>query len=127
MAGKLQIKPGTQLAVLSAPAELVALLAAELPGIDVGEGVGRDTDSVLLCVRTHDEVDRLLGGAIASVTGGGLLWVAYPKASSGVKTDLNRDRLWEAVLPSGWRPVRQVALSEAWSAIRLRPADMVGK
>jgi hypothetical protein len=27
----------------------------------------------------------------------------------------------------GWRPVRQVALDEVWSAMRLRPADEVGR
>jgi hypothetical protein len=50
-----------------------------------------------------------------------LLWVAYPKGSSGVKTDVNRDRLWQALEPTGWRPVRQVALDETWSAMRFRP------
>ena len=62
-----------------------------------------------------------------SVRPGGPLWIAYPKGTSGVKTDVNRDRLWEALRPTGWRPIRQVALDEVWSAMRFRPADEVGR
>jgi hypothetical protein len=53
--------------------------------------------------------------------------IAYPKGTSGVKTDLNRDRLAKAVAPTGWRAVRLVALDEIWSAMRFRPAERVGK
>jgi hypothetical protein len=55
----------------------------------------------------------------------GLLWVAYPKGGAKIKTDVNRDRLWDALTGTGWRPVRQVALDDVWSAMRFRPADRV--
>jgi hypothetical protein len=73
------------------------------------------------------DIERLYGEATRLVQPDGLLWLAYPKMSSGIKTDINRDRLWDAVKPSGWRPVRQVALDDTWSALRFRPADMLGK
>lgn len=52
-----------------------------------------------------------------------MLWLAYAKGSSKVKTDVNRDKLWAAVLPLGWQPVRQIALDEVWSALRFKPSD----
>lgn len=58
---------------------------------------------------------------------GGLVWLAYPKGGSGIETDVNRDILWEALKPTEWRPVRQVALDDVWSAMRFRPATDVGK
>jgi hypothetical protein len=127
LAVKLQIKPGQRLAVLNAPAGRLALLAGELPGIAVTEGVAGRVDSVLLFVHSLGETARLLGSAIEAVPPGRPLWIAYPKGSSGVRTDVNRDRLWEAVQPTGWRPARQVALDEVWSAMRFRPADRVVK
>ena len=50
-----------------------------------------------------------------------LTWVAYPKAGQ-LGTDLNRDVLAELVKAHGVQPVRQVALDDVWSALRLRPA-----
>jgi len=55
-----------------------------------------------------------------------LLWIAYPKQSSGIKTDVNRDILWQLSLQTGLRPVTQIAIDETWSALRFRPAERVG-
>lgn len=52
-----------------------------------------------------------------------LLWIAYPKGSSQIKTDVNRDTLWKTIEPTGWRPVRQIVLDEVWSAMRFRPSS----
>lgn len=127
LAVKLQIKPGQRLAVLNAPAGRLAVLEAELPGIVVTEGAAGRVDSVLLFVHSLAETARLLGGAMEAVPPGRPLWIAYPKGTSGVRTDVNRDRLWEAVQPTGWRPVRQVALDDVWSAMRFRPPEGAGK
>ena len=56
-----------------------------------------------------------------------MLWIAYAKGTSKVKTDVNRDRLWAAVQPIGWQPVRQIALDEVWSAMRFKPVEKAGK
>jgi hypothetical protein len=46
------------------------------------------------------------------------LWVAYPK---GNRTDINRDSLWPILAEHGLRPIGQVSLGDAWSAMRFRP------
>jgi hypothetical protein len=50
-----------------------------------------------------------------------LTWVAYPKAGQ-LGTDLNRDKLAALLKADGVRPVRQIAIDDVWSALRLRPA-----
>jgi len=127
LASKLQIKPGKRLGVLNAPEGKLAQLEAELPGIEVQAGASGAVDGVLLFIQSLAESARLLSGAMEAVPPSGMLWVAYPKGGSGIKTDVNRDRLWAAVEPSGWRPVRQIALDEVWSAMRFRPAELVGR
>jgi hypothetical protein len=82
---------------------------------------------VLLFVNNLGEAERLAPQAMAAVAPGGLLWIAYPKGTSGVKTDVNRDRLWPVIEALGWKPVRQVAIDEVWSALRFRPACEVGR
>jgi len=112
--------------VLNAPEGYLAHLTAELAGIAVATGPAA-TDAVLLFVQSLEEATGQAPGAMHSVPPGGLMWIAYPKGTSKVKTDVNRDRLWEALVPTGWRPVRQVALDDVWSAIRFRPAHEVGQ
>ena len=65
--------------------------------------------------------------ALAGLLPGRPMWVAYAKGSSGIKPDVNRDRLFEAVKPGGWLGIRMVALDDTWSAMRFRSAELVGK
>ena len=124
---KLQLKAGQHLAVINPPQGYVILLTAELAGITVLTESKGPSDAVLLFVSTLADVERLAPRAIQAVKLDGLLWMAYPKGTSKVKTDVNRDILAASVLPTGWRAVRQVALDKTWSAMRFHPADKVGK
>lgn len=77
----------------------------------------------------HDVADlrRLAPRARDAVTYDGLLWISYPKKSSGVTTDINRDVAWEEMKEFGLRPVFQISVDETWSALRFRPTEQVGK
>ncbi|AKI98873.1 hypothetical protein [Archangium gephyra] len=48
--------------------------------------------------------------------------MAYPKQSSKVETDLNRDKGWESVERLGWEGIAQVAVDATWAATRFRPS-----
>jgi predicted transport protein len=52
----------------------------------------------------------------------GLLCFSYPKKTSGLETDLTRDQGWQVISEASYRPVRQVAIDDTWSAVRFRPA-----
>jgi hypothetical protein len=81
---------------------------------------------VLQFVHNRTEVENEIPVAIQLVKPGGLLWVSYPKQSSKVPTDINRDILWRVFPDSEWRPVTQISIDEVWSALRFRPKSEVG-
>jgi hypothetical protein len=58
--------------------------------------------------------------AIASMKADGALWVAYPKKSSGVESDLTMAPDWEVNKNSPWQPVSSIAVDDMWSAVRFR-------
>ena len=118
---KLQLKPAMSLAVLNAPAGYMEHLAQELSGNEVILYAGGEAQAALAFVNTLAEAEKLAPQAAQAVGPDGLLWIAYPKGSSGVQTDVNRDKLWPVLETQGWRPVRQVAVDEVWSAMRFRP------
>jgi hypothetical protein len=125
LAVKLQLKPGQWILVRNAPTGYFEQLVVALP--QASQEL-EQTEALLLFVRSLAEVAEFTPGAIQTVGQAGLLWIAYPKGGSGVKTDVNRDRLAAVVLQAtGWRAVRQVAIDGVWSALRLRPEALVGK
>ncbi len=46
------------------------------------------------------------------------LWIAYPKTTSKIVCDLNRDCSWEVLSGNGYEGVRQVTLDHVWTAMR---------
>lgn len=57
----------------------------------------------------------------------GLLWLCYPKKSSKKYKGSDCDRMSVANLLGefGYEPVRQVAVDDDWSALRLRPVEEI--
>jgi hypothetical protein len=51
------------------------------------------------------------------------LWIAYPKTTSKIVSDLNRDCSWEVLCNSGYEGVRQVTLDHVWTAMRFQKAE----
>jgi hypothetical protein len=108
--------------VLGAPGNAVALLG-ELPeGARVRTKLGKGAPFILAFVRNRAELDQRMAELGPVLTPTTLFWVAYPKQSSKVETDLNRDKGWESVERLGWQGIAQVAVDATWAATRFRPS-----
>jgi len=116
LAGKLQLKPGQSVAVLDQPDSVALDLGADHPVT----GAAGHPEAVIVFCRGRDDLERLSDTFVGPAKRDALTWVAYPKAGK-LGTDLNRDVLAELVKARGVQPVRQVALDDTWSALRLRP------
>jgi hypothetical protein len=115
LAAKLQIKPGMQVSVVAAPAD-----GPDLSGLGAVADPGQ-ASAVVAFARVRADLTTVAMPAIEAARADRLAWVAYPKAGQ-LGTDINRDSLAAAVAELGVQPVRQVALDEVWSALRLRPS-----
>ena len=115
VASKLQIKPGQSVCVIGRPRDAT---------LDLGPSLSSDpaaADAVIFYATNRAELGRVSPLLLAAAGRGALTWVAYPKAGQ-LGTDLNRDKLVALLQDSGVRPVRQIAIDDVWSALRLRPA-----
>ena len=121
LAQKLQIKSG-KLIVLNVPKGYAELLTTELKHLTVSTRAAGQAEAVLLFVNSLAEVEKLAPKAIKVVKPTGMLWMAYAKGTSQVKTDVNRDKLWEMMKPTGWQAVRMIALDDVWSLMRFKPS-----
>ena len=80
---------------------------------------------VQLFVKERAELDDWIDRVLGAIAYDAYLWVSYPKGGSGVQTDLNRDKIWKALAEKGISPVSMVSIDEVWSAMRLRPTELV--
>ena len=46
------------------------------------------------------------------------MWVAWPKQSSGMTTDLTEQTFRDLLLPSGWVDVKVCAIDDTWSGLK---------
>ena len=49
-----------------------------------------------------------------------MLWVTYRKGSSKIKSDINRDSIYEYALSVGLQGVAMIVVDENWSALRMK-------
>jgi hypothetical protein len=120
---KLQFKAGWQVLVLNAPAGMAEALQAQGMEVHTTPAIGIAYDAVQVFVTNNKELNYYVPMAEPSLKRNGLFWVAYPKKSAGIKSNLNRDSGWEAVTDLGYSPVRQVAVDETWSSLRFKHAS----
>ena len=126
---KLGIKSKQRIILLNAPDGYAEQIRSVLPAdveLDTSPSPIGNFDIVIQFVRNKAEVEKDTPIAIELVKPGGRLWLSYPKQSSKVSTDINRDILWKIFPNSDWRPVTQISIDEIWSALRFRPKSEVG-
>jgi hypothetical protein len=124
---KLLVKPRQRVTVLNAPVGFVEQLSDLPHGVDLTDQLGTARDVVLVFVGNSAELDRLAPDALATVKREGALWVAYPKKTSKIKTDLSRDVSWQPLRGAGFEVVSAIAIDDTWSALRFRPVELVGR
>lgn len=115
---KLGIKPETVVVLLDAPGETESLLEPLPAAVTLRRGNRGRRGMTIWFVTSRRELERRFG-AVAKAVGEGTLWMAWPKRSAGVATDITEDVLREVVLPRGMVDTKVCAIDETWSGLRL--------
>ncbi len=92
---KLLISKAKRVTVINAPSDLFRFEGTKEGSVDV----------LLVFVRDKKDVSMSVDQAISSLGSEGVLWFAYPKKSSGIKTDINRDSGWSPLAKNKFVPV----------------------
>jgi hypothetical protein len=118
LASKLGLKPVSTLVLIDAPDGIERTLAPLPEGVTVRRGNrGKREMTIWFVIRRSAFEQRL--AAVAKAVGEGTLWMAWPKRSSGVATDMTEDAIREVVLTAGLVDSKVCAIDETWSGLRL--------
>lgn len=112
--------------VINAPADLsIAFVAMGFSDAFDKKVKSKDT---LIFVNNKKEYIRFLDEHLhKNIEPDSVFWFVYPKGTSGIKTDINRDILRQTAEEYGITTVTAVSINDTWSALRFRPIDRVGK
>jgi hypothetical protein len=117
---KLGIKPSQRLALLAAPDGFEDGTLGELPdGVRVARRTGGSADVIVSFHTARAELERRLPALRAMMEPAAGLWIAWPKRSSKVETDITEDVVREIALPTGVVDNKVCAIDAVWSGLRL--------
>jgi hypothetical protein len=119
LAQKLGIKPDHKVVTIGAPAGYRKLLAPLPKGISFTTEVAAAAAFIHLFVTKRQTLNKELKRLRRLIADTGVLWVSWPKKSSGVTTDITEDVIREVALPLGFVDVKVCAVDETWSGLKL--------
>ncbi|MDB5055320.1 MAG: hypothetical protein JWM44_3370 [Bacilli bacterium] len=121
LAKKLNMKKDYKMILINAPEGYIDLLG-ELPeDVLFVKETEQPVDFLQLFVKDFAELELYKEKVVQAVKHDGLLWISYPKKSSKMKSDLNRDELWAKMHQIGMDGVSMISINDVWSAMRFRP------
>lgn len=117
---KLVVKTGYKLIIINPPdgyLDRIGVLPESTIYIELNTELA---DVIQVFVKTMDEVLPNVEIWKKSLKPKGILWITYPKTTSRVKTDLNRDILWKQLKDFGLEAVAMFSVDATWSAMRFK-------
>jgi hypothetical protein len=116
---KLGIKEGSTVAFSKAPPEFSAALGNLPDAVTVKRRAVAPLDVSVAFFTRRAELERRLATLGRAIHPDGGLWIAWPKRSSGLPTDLTEDVVRELALAGGLVDNKVCAIDETWSGLRL--------
>ena len=113
---KLGLKPGMRLLALEAPPNLEALLTGAPDLLRLARAA--TFDCALAFANTRSTVTAMLARLEPKMPDGGLIWIAWPKKTSGVSTDLTEDIVRRIGLAARLVDVKVCAIDATWSGLK---------
>ena len=118
LAKKLGIKEGSRIGLLNAPKDFENALGKLPDRAEFVERLTKSLDIILFFVLTERALARDFARLATKLATNGMIWIAWPKKSSGVATDLSFDSVQRIGLDAGLVDVKICAIDDTWSGLK---------
>jgi len=118
LAKKLGIKDEFRAALLHVPDDVKTELRDALGKCRIQRITSRDLDFIFLFAKSRAGLELELLPAAKALAPAGMLWISWPKKSSGVATDLTENVIRERALDAGLVDVKVCAVTDVWSGLK---------
>jgi hypothetical protein len=114
---KLGIDADMTVGLIDAPRNVRAILGPLPKGVQVVRGTRSDRDLTLWFVTSQSALAREIQ-RVAATLGTSRLWIAWPKRSSGLRTDLTQNSVRQAGLSNGLVDFKICAIDATWTGLK---------
>jgi hypothetical protein len=115
---KFGIKEGFRIAYVNAPDDIDAEIGPLPNNVKKISRPVNAMDFVLLFTKSQASLRKDFSKYAKTLVPNGMLWIAWPKRSSGVITDINENNVREIGLAAGLVDVKICAITEIWSGLK---------
>ena len=116
---KLGIKAGFRVGLVNAPAGFKQELGPMPENVKIlVSSLSQPLDLILFFVKNEIELETKFPLLAEKLTSNGMLWVAWPKKSSKVTTDLSFGNVQRVGLNAGLVDVKICAVNDIWSGLK---------
>ena len=118
LAKKLGIKEGSRIGLVNAPNDFQSALGVLPHGATFVQRMTNSLDIILFFVLNERELARDFAKLAKKLVPNGMIWIAWPKKSSGGATDLSFERVQRIGLDAGLVDVKICAVDDTWSGLK---------
>ncbi len=118
LAKKLGIKEDFRAALLHVPDDVKTELRDEFAKCRILKIAGPDLDFIFLFAKSRAGLELELRPAAKALAPAGMLWISWPKKSSGVVTDLTENVIRQSGLDAGLVDIKVCAVTDVWSGLK---------
>ena len=115
---KLGIKDNLHVCLVDAPSEVVSELMLTLNKCTTVADHKSPIDFAMVFTKSASMLTKKLKQLTKQLSPAGMVWVSWPKKTSGVPTDLNENIVRKIGLAAGLVDVKVCAVTEVWSGLR---------
>ena len=120
LARKLGIKPGYRIRPKNEPMPYARLVGIDdSAAVAISSGFRTNVDLWHLFTRSERELADTLPLAMRQIVPDGMIWVSWPKRSSGVPSQIGEDDVRRHALLLGLVDVKVCAVDDVWSGLKL--------
>lgn len=114
---KLGIKDGLRVYLVDSPQEVVKELKPYLAKCEETDGKS-PIDFAIVFTKSKAALAKEFKSMTKQLAPAGMLWISWPKKSSGVPTDLTENAVREIGIAAGLVDVKVCAVTDIWSGLK---------
>jgi hypothetical protein len=116
---KLGIKPGFRIFVDGAPASYDDIIGRLPADVTIAPRLKAPLDIAHVFAKQAAVLRKKLPACREAIAPDGMVWVSWPKKSSGVATDVTENVVRDTALSLGLVDVKVCAIDDTWSGLKL--------
>jgi hypothetical protein len=115
---KLGIKKDGRIALVNMPPTVKTVLQEALAECKLAADGEKSLDFIHLFVKTQSELKKQFAQLAKRLAPAGVLWISWPKKTSGVSSDLDENEVRRIGLATGLVDVKVCAVDDIWSGLK---------